>query len=363
MINNKNNMNLDDQKIYKKLDTGQVAKSIESLAAQMKQVLDQAHLVKVPREYSQATQVVVNGMGGSNIGVWLVRSALSHKIKLPITIAPGYQVPAYVDKNTLYLLSSYSGNTEEVLSVYAEVKKRGAKILAICQDGNNRLARLMLKDDIPGLIFKPEHNPSGQPRLGLGYSVLGVAVLLAKAGLFSLKEKELEEIIADLELADQELRPGVPVEINKAKQLALKLYGKIPVIVGAEFLAGNLQVLRNQLNETSKNFAAYLELPDMNHFALEGLAYPQSNRDNLAFLFFSSSLYHPRTRRRLKLTQAVVKKNKIKSIEYQPDGSSKLAQAFSLLQFGCWLTFYLAMLNGVNPVKIPWVDWFKKELK
>ena len=354
--------NLDDPKIYKKLDTNQVAKSIESLAAQMKQVLDEAHLVKVPREYAKATQVVVNGMGGSNLGVGLVRAALGDRLKLPMAITPGYQVPAHVDKNTLYLLSSYSGQTEEVLSVYQEVKMRGAKIMAICELGDSQLKRLMIKENLPGYMFKPENNPSGQPRLGLGYLVMGAAVLLAKAGLFSVKEKELEELVIKLEFNDQLLRPLVPVKRNKAKQLALKLAGKLPVIVAAEFLAGNLNILRNQFNETSKNFAAFLELPDLNHFALESLANPKSNKNNLLFLFFDSLLYHPRAQRRAALTKQVVKKNKIKTLEHRLYGATKLEQALEMMQFGCWLTYYLAMINNVNPVKIPWVDWFKNEL-
>jgi len=355
-------MNLDDQKVYKKFDLGKVAESIESLTRQMRQVLDRAGSIKIPDDYRQVRQVVVNGMGGSNIGVSLISAALSDKIKVPFIITPGYEVPASVDEHTLYLLSSYSGNTEEVLSVYGEVKKRGAKIMAICEQGENRLARLMQKDNLPGYNFKAEHNPCGQPRLGLGYSVLGVAVLLARAGLIELREKEVEGIIGSLELSDLKLRPAEPAKINPAKRMALELFGKIPVIVGAEFLAGNLKILRNQFNETSKNFACFLELPDMNHFALEGLTEPKSNKDNLAFLFIDSSFYHPRVLKRSLLTKQVVKKNKIKYFEHKLSENSKLGQAFQMLQFGCWLTYYLAMLNKVNPVEIPWVEWFKKEL-
>jgi glucose/mannose-6-phosphate isomerase len=109
--------NLDNQKVYKKLDTNRVAKSIELLPAQMKQVLEDVSLIKVPLEHRNIKQVVVNGMGGSIINFRLVKAALSDQIKLPITLTSGYQVPASVDKNTLYLLSSYSGNSEEVLSV------------------------------------------------------------------------------------------------------------------------------------------------------------------------------------------------------------------------------------------------------
>jgi len=355
-------INLDDQKIYKKLDTGKVAESIQSLTDQMKQIFDQAHLVKVPREYSKVTQVVVNGMGGSNIGFSLIKAALSDQLKLPITITPGYQVPASVDKNTLYLLLSYSGNTEEVLSVYKEVKKRGAKIMAITETGGGKLARLMIKDNIPGYMFKPEFNPSGQPRLGLGYSVFGAAMLLAKAGLFKIKQKDAAEIIAKLELSGRRLGPLEPLKINQTKQTAIKLYGKIPIIIGAEFLAGNLNILRNQFNETSKNFAAYLELPDLNHYALESLANPASNKNNLTFFFIDSLLYHPRVQKRADLTKQVIKQNKIQYVEHKLSGNTKFWQALEMLQFGTWVSYYLAMLNDVNPVKIPWVDWFKKEL-
>ncbi|MDO8668264.1 MAG: SIS domain-containing protein [bacterium] len=355
-------MNLDDQKLYKKLDLGRVAESIESLTLQMKELLEQADLIKLPPAYDRVTQVVVNGMGGSNIGVSMISAALNDRIKAPITITPGYEVPASVDKNTLYLFSSYSGNTEEVLSVYPEMKKRGAKIIAICEQGDSRLSRLMKKDKIPGLTFKTDKNPSGQPRMGLGYSVLGVARLLSRAGLLEIEIKEIEKIIDSLESSNVKLKISEPIKTNLAKQAAIELSNKIPVIVGAEFLVGNLKIIRNQFNETSKNFACFLELPDMNHFALESLANPKSNNDNLAFFFIDSPFYHPRVIKRAHLTKKIVKKNGIKYIEHKLSGATKLEQAFEMLQFGSWVTYYLAMLNNVNPVKIPWVDWFKKEL-
>ncbi len=356
-------INLDDQKIYKKLDTGQVAKSIELLADQVRQVLDESRLVKIPTDYSKVTQVVVNGMGGSNIGVYIAKSVFADQIKIPITITPGYQIPASVDKKTLYLISSYSGTTEEPLSVYREVKKRGAKIMAITMDSpKSKLARLMLKENIPGYIFKPQFNPSNQPRLGLGYSIFGVAVLLAKAGLFKIIVQQIEEIIASLEIWDRELRPEIKTGNNLAKQLALKLYGKQPVLVAGEFLAGNVHALRNQFCENSKNFTSYLVLPDLNHFALESLANPVSNKNNLIFFFFDSIFYHPRIIKRSRLTKQIVKKNRVAYVNHLLKGVSKLEQAFEMLQLGCWTTYYLAMLNQANPVKIPWVDWFKKQL-
>lgn len=357
-------MNLDDLKIYQKLDKGQVGESIELLPDQINQALQEARLIKVPKEYSRINQVVVNGMGGSNLGWGIVKSVFGDKLKAPIVIAPGYRVPAAVDKNTLFIISSYSGNTEEPLSVYKEVKKRGAKIMAITADGKkNKLAKLMLKDNIPGYIFKPEFNVSGQPRMGLGYSIFGAAVLLAKAGLFAIKTKEIENIIASLKIWDKRLRPEMKKKNNLAKRMAIELYGKQPVIIGAEFLIGNLRALRNQFCENSKNFASYLTLPELNHYALESLGNPKANKKDLVFIFFDSNLYHPRIQQRSDLTKQVVKKNKIQVLGYKLTGKTKLEQSFEMLQFGSWVTYYLAMLNNVNPSKIPWVDWFKKELK
>lgn len=357
-------MKSNNNKQFSKSGAGGVAESISLLADQMRQVLDEQHLIKIPREYGKVKQAVVSGMGGSNIGAGIVKAVFSDRVKAPISIVPGYEVPAYVDKNTLYILSSYSGTTEEPLSTYKEAKKRGAKIIAITAGGkNNVLEKLMMKENIPGYIFKPEYNPSGQPRLGIGYSAFGMAVLMAKAGLFEIKEKEALDVIAELELWDRELRPSEKDNINSAKRLAKELFGKQIILVGAEFLLGDLRTLRNQFCETSKNFATYLTLPDLNHFALEGLAFPKSNKKDLVFFFFDSQLYHPRIQRRGELTKEVVKRNGIKVVSYKLKGKTKFAQGFEMLQLGSWVTYYLGRLNGVDPVKVPWVDWFKKELE
>jgi glucose/mannose-6-phosphate isomerase len=356
-------MVLDDLEKIKKLDSSRVVESIKLLPDQMRQVFSDAYLIKIPRLYTRVTQVVVNGMGGSNLGAKLVKAAWADQIKVPITISPGYNLPAHVNKNTLYIISSYSGNTEEPLSTYREAKKRGAKIIAITAEGKkNKLSQLMLRENIPGYIFTPRFNPSAQPRLGLGYAVLGLVVLLLKTGLLKIKKKEIKEIIDWLEINSRKLKPESPLAVNPAKKLATKLADKIPVLVGAEFTAGNVHILRNQINENAKQFATYLILPDLNHYAMEGLAHPVTNQKNLIFLFFNSSLYSPRVCLRANLTEKIVIKNGLEAISYNFKNQTKIAQVFELLQLGTWLSFYLGILNNVDPAKIPWVDWFKEQL-
>ncbi len=355
-------MRLDDYNRIKQLDSKKVAESISVLPLQIRQVLADAGSIKVPRAHGQVAKVVINGMGGSNIGVGILKAVMSDQLKVPVLVTPGYEVPAYVGPDTLYIISSYSGTTEEPLSVYAEVKKRGAKIMAIVESGTGDLQRMVVKDGLPGYVFKPAHNPCGQPRFGLGYSVFGIMMLLAKTGLIKVKTSEIEDLIEALEFRNEELKPQAAEKNNSAKKIAGKLFGRQTVLVAAEFLAGNARALRNQFCETSKNFASYLSLPDLNHFAMEGLANPAGNKQSMAFLFFDSALYHQRIRQRSELTKEVVKKNGIEVVEYQLTGSTKLEQAFEFLQLGSWVSFYLGMLNQVDPVEIRWVDWFKKRL-
>lgn len=354
---------LDNLQTFAKLDKYRVGESIELLPDQMRQVLDDARLIKVPSSYRKAAQIVVNGMGGSNIGVGIAKSAFAHEAKLPISITPGYSVPAHVNKNTLYIISSYSGTTEEPLSAYRGAKKRGAMVLAITGDKTSKLAKLMMKEDIPGYIFEPRFNPSNQPRLGTGYSIFGVATLLAKAGVFKINVAQMKKTINELELETRRLRVNVKTITNPAKQIALQLFKKQPVLIGAEHLLGNVRALRNQICESSKNHAEYLPLPDLNHYAMEGLRYPASLKKTLAFVFFDSGLYDPRVQLRSRLTKQVIKKNKINVISHTLKFNTKTEQAFELLQLGSWVCYYLGILNGVDPVKIPWVDWFKKNLK
>lgn len=356
-------MNLNDVKQFKKLDKDGVAESLEQLPDQIRQVLDEARLIKIPKDYAKINEVVIAGMGGSNLAAYIIRSALSDKLKKPLTILSGYQVPAHVGPQTLYVISSYSGTTEEPLSTYREVKRRGAKIIAITAEmPKNKLKALMIKEDIPGYIFNPLHNPANQPRMAVGYAIFGLSVMLAKAGLFKIDVRETEDMIASLKIWSQRLKTDIPASKNSAKQIANILNSKIPVLVGAEHLAGNLHALRNQINENAKLFAAYLELPDLNHHAMEGLAHPKTNKNNLLFLFFDSKLYHKRVQKRSALTKIVVEKNGIKTLSVEMIGKTKMVQAFELLQFGSWLSYYLGALYNVDPVKIPWVDWFKQKM-
>lgn len=339
--------------------------ALESLKLLSEQITDSQKLssgFKLPKNYQKINKIVVSGMGGSNLGGRILSAVFDQELKLPILINADYEVPRWVDSQTLFVVSSYSGSTEETVHAYTEAKKKKAKIVVLTgAEGKNPLIALATKDKLPCLSFTPAFNPSAQPRLAIGYAVTLLAVILNQAGAIKLSAKELTLVASKLKTYGAKLIPEK--SDNIASKLADKLFGKNIVIVTGGFLAGNAHTLRNQFNENSKNFACYLTLPELNHYAMEGLSFPKSNTDNLSCLLVESSLYSPRVAKRLELTQKVMAKNKIKTLSASLKGTTKLEQSFEMLQLGSWITYYLAEKNKVNPLAIPWVDWFKKELK
>jgi len=353
-------MNLNNTKEIQKLDKDNVSESISLLPEQIKQVLNDTKNIKLPESYKKCTKIMINGMGGSNLGAWVLKRLFNDQLKVPVDILDGYTVPKSVDKNTLFLFSSYSGTTEEVLSTYKEIKKRGAKMLILASGGP--LEKRAKKENIPGFIFNPKFNPCTQPRIGLGYSLFGLIYLFAKLDFIKLSKKDIADILSLLEKNNKGLKLSVKINKNKAKKMALKMHGKMPILVGSEFLMGNIHIFRNQITETCKTFSSFLELPDLNHFAMEGLQYPTANKKNMLFFFIDSDFYHKRIQQRAVLTKKVVKQNKIEVLDHKLSSKTKLLQSFELLQYGTWLSYYLGILNNVNPAEVPFVSWFKNEL-
>lgn len=351
---------LDDQQKINEFDQGGFLPSIAAFPKQCSQAWEEVKKVSVPESYKIVNKVVLAGMGGSGLGLDIVDCVFFDKLNFPIEVFNSYSLPNYVDEKTLYLASSYSGTTEEIIASLSEAIKRKAKILGITAGGE--LLELFRENNIPFYKINPTNNPCNQPRMGLGYSVTGVLGLLSLCGIISVSLPEQEDVQGVLEENNSLFSLVVPQNENSAKEIAGKIYNRITVLIGAEFLAGSLHVFRNQLHENAKNFAEYFLLPELNHHLMESLSMPKTNPQNLIFFFINSDLYHPLIKKRLSITKEVVEKNNIPVLEYNCRASSKLSQAFEVVHFGEYVNFYLSFLNGVDPVTVPWVDYFKKKL-
>lgn len=340
--------NLEEIKI---LDPQNTVSSTEMLADQMEAAWKQVQDVEVPSDYSSVSNIVFCGMGASIYGA-LVFKALSCDInKYPTEYISDYHLPKFVNSNTLVVLTSYSGTTEEVISCANEAKEMGAKMLVLTKGGP--LADFAKDNRVPAYIFDGVLNPAGVPRLGNGYTILGLIGLLNKAGIFKINESDIEGAIVNLKNQKEEIK-------NTAKADAKDFVDKMPVIISAEHLSGNAQILRNQFNETSKVFSAYYLVPDLNHHLMEGLQFPVPT--NLRFIILGSNLYSPKILRRMKLTAEVITQNNHTIHELNLDGKTKFGDFLLTLAYGSYLTLYLGLLYEQNPAINPWVDWFKQEL-
>jgi len=352
--------NLDSLEEIKRFDKKGVLSSIKMLPDQARQAWKEVNKLEIKKELAGTKNIVVCGMGGSGLGGRVVDSLFEKKIRAPIETFTQYYPPNYVNKDSLVVISSYSGNTEEALSCFNEAQKKGARIFGITTNG--KLAKLLEKEKIDCYIFEPTYNPAKKPRLAIGYSIFAFLALLNKTEFITISKEEVGKAFDVLEEYVKEFGPRVSLKNNLAKSAAVKLRGKVPIIVSSEHLTGIAHVFKNQLNETAKTFSASFDLPELNHHLLEGLGGPPKVKEILHFLFYSSELYSAGVKKRYPITQEVVVENSVEYSIYQTRSKIKLEQVMELLVFGSFVCFYLAFLMGVDPSEIPWVDFFKEKL-
>ena len=353
-------MILDELSQIKSLDKSGMLNSIDSLDEQCAEAFDDLKGVNFPANLSKVKNVVVTGMGGSALGAHIVDSLFFDQLKVSLEIVSDYHLPAYVNKDTLVILSSYSGSTEETLSCMKEVKKKGCKVIVITS-GKDLLA-YKNKNKLWGYVFTPHFNPCGSPRMGLGYTLFGTMLIFGKLGFIKFGETEIKKSIKTIEKYNEVFGATAKSSENPAKQLSIQLQNKIPIYFASGFLAGNIHTASNQLNENAKNFSAWFLLPEINHHLMEGLVFPESIKKDLVFVFFESSLNETRIQKRFQLTKEVAKQKGISVSSYQLQEKTKLGQVFELLTLGSYISFYLAMLYNIDPTPIPVVDWFKKQM-
>lgn len=321
--------------------------SIEILPAQIEQAWSTMEKAKIPANFKDCDNIIVCGMGGSNIGFHLVRQALADRINVPIIINADYKLPKFTNRKSLVILSSYSGNTEEVLSCANEVLKNEYKGYII--SGGGKLSKLVGR--ISGTVFSVDFNPSNEPRWGLGYSIGAFLKLLQIVGALDISEEEV-------------MKSNISQEDVKNNGILKKLYNKQLIVVAAEHLVGNAHIFCNQMNETADNMATYFALPEFNHHFLEAFSFPkQVVKKNTIVLFMDSVNYSAKIKKRIKTTQKVLNNIGVKWVSLCSEQNNPLCDSLSTLQLASYLCYYMSVANKVDPIAIPTVDFFKNEIK
>lgn len=291
--------------------------------------------------------VLVTGLGGSGIGGTILSELVADTCKVPILVNKDYFLPEFVNENTLVIVSSYSGNTEETLNAMQEAIAKKAQIVAITSGGKVlELARQHQFDFI--------EIPGGQPpRSCIGYSLLQlikvlVAKNLANPALFA-------DVDSSIALLDKE-NAAIKAE---AQQIAEKLLNKIPVIYSLGTCEGTVVRFRQQINENSKMLCWHHTLPEMNHNELVGWT---TRNDSLAVVTFHTSFDYDRTKKRYEVCRPLFEKYAASVTDITAKGQSKLEQFLYLIHIGDWISCFLADLRGIDPVEVNVIDRLKGEL-
>lgn len=326
------------------------------IAAQYEQAKFHARVWNPEHDDREISSVVVTGMGGSALAALIVKALLVKELSIPFDIVRGYDLPGYVNKNTLVIASSYSGNTEETLSALDQAEKKGAQVGILASGG--KLIDIASNFDIAHVPL-----PAGaQPRMAMIYNLRGLLALLETFGVTDSKWLDELESLSDW-LKEETLKwtPDVPTEQNYAKQLALEGIGKSPIFYGSPLTAPLAYKWKISWNETAKNIAFWNEFPEFNHNEFMGwVSHPVEKP--FAVFDFKSSFDKPRVLQRFELTDRLLSGKRPHAYTIELNGDSLFAQLVWGSILADFTSAYAAVLNNVDPTPVVLIEKLKKEL-
>ena len=294
------------------------------------------------------THVYVAGLGGSGIGADFVNAFIGDELRIPFIVKKGYHVPAFVGKHTLAIASSYSGNTEETLISYDQIKSSGARIIAVASGG-----KLIDKIKSDGFEYVKVPSDWPSPRACLGYSLTVQLWVLHKAGLIS--DRSIKEIQSAVQLLRKE-----EADIKSiAEKTANELHHHIPIIYSEDRMEPVAVRFRQQINENSKALCWHHVIPEMNHNELVGW---REKNPNLAVVYFRNADDYSRNALRMDINKTIIKEYADKIIELHSKGNTMIERALYLVHLGDWVSWYLAQLRGMDALEVKVIDFLKGEL-
>jgi glucose/mannose-6-phosphate isomerase len=319
---------------------------IENFPKQLREALEIANAAKLSPK-NDIRNIIVTGLGGSGIGGTILTEMISDHCTVPVIINKDYFLPNFTNSNTLVIISSYSGNTEETLEAMQHALNKKAQIVCVTAGGK---VEEMAKQNNLDLIKIPGGNP---PRSCIGYSLVQLIKIFVQYGF--APASLMEDVKNSIALLEKE-SGNITAE---AKKIAQILFNKIPVIYSLGSCEGVSVRFRQQINENSKMLCWHHVFPEMNHNELVGWT---TKNDSIAVITFRTSFDYKRTQKRYEVCKTVFEKYSASVNEIVAKGNSKAEQFIYLINIGDWISLYLAELKGIDPVEVKVIDHLKKEL-
>ena len=347
---------LDDPNTYETLDPSLFRDRIFGLSEQCVSAWSIGTTLVLPSYYRDVNNVVVCGVGGSAIGGELLCDLSGLLEGIPVTVCREYSLSQFVGDKSLVMVSSYSGNTGETVSAFRDGLSKGAKLLSLTSGG--LLADISSESNVPVVNI----NYKGEPRTALGYSFLTPLAIMEKLGLIEIESFLVEEAISTLSTMADRLMPSVPVHDNPAKELALSLQGKLIAVYGGGILSGVARRWKTQFNENAKSWALLELFPEAGHNAIAGIKWPSSVSQNSYGIILDSHILHDGMRIRYEVVRELLNDVQAHCQVVHGMGTGVLSQMLSIVLFGDYVSYYLAIINGENPAPVPQLDYLKTKL-
>ena len=309
--------------------------------------LESASKINFKTPAHEIKNLVFIGMGGSGIGAKIVSGWVQDEIKIPVQLLQDYTLPKFVDKHTLIIACSYSGNTEETLACLLLAKNQDAHIVGICSGGK---LETFCNDNGFDCVVIPGGNP---PRSATAFSVIHISNILVKFNL--IDSKILKTLANSTQIIDDNL--GLIKE--EANKLAVFLKDKVAVFYSTTEYEPVLIRARQQFNENSKLLCIHHVIPEMNHNELVGWG---GGNDTFATVFFDTKDMNIQNEKRFELTRDEVSKRTANVLTIDAKGKNKIERTFYLIHIVDWASLYLSTLKQVDPMDIICIDYLKSEL-
>ncbi len=350
-------MNLDDLDRFKQLDTLNMLAEIDNLPDQLESAFQLGMEHDLP-DRRGIGQIVIAGMGGSAIGADLLAAYCASLSPAPVSVHRDYGIPLFArGAETLVICSSHSGNTEETLDSFEAALKADCRVIAVCTGGE--LAKRARENDIPVWTF--DH--AGQPRAAVGFSFGLLLAMFQRLGFIPDQQDVIRDALDAMKRSQQHLKAEVPAVKNPAKRYAGQLMGRWVTIMGSGLMAPVARRWKTQINEIAKAAANFEFLPEADHNTLAGtLNPPETLNAHTMTLFLRAPSDRPRNRLRSDLTRKAFMLEGMNTDYVDARGDTPLAHIWTLILFGDYMSYYLAMAYGVDPTPIKALVDFKQAM-
>ncbi len=350
-------MNLDDLNRFKQLDKQNMLAEIDGLPDQLQQAWDLGLTQPLP-DFKDIQDIVISAMGDSAIAAELVTASVSSSIRLPVTVHRDYGLPAFASgKQTLVICCSHSGSTEEVLDSFEAAVKNGCSVLVISTGGE--LAKRSSAKNIPVWKFDYE----GESNAAIGFTFGLLLALFSRLGFIPDPAKDVAEAIAMMKRSQQHIHAEVIAAKNPAKRYAGQLVGRWVTFVGTSNLAPIAKRWKAQVNQLAKAGANFEIIPEANHNTLTATVNPNETLNaHTMTLFLRAASDHPRNRMRSDMMRQAFMLEGLNTDVIDARGVSVIAHLWTLILFGDYMAYYLAMAYGADPSEENAVTNFKRSL-